>query len=182
MTVRILVASTNPVKIEATREAFASYYPEVSVDGIEVASQVPAQPVGAQTYEGARNRARTARQAAAPGSVAFCVGIEGGIVRVDDRWFALGWICIIDADGREAYGASPWFELPAAVIGEVLSGVELGAVMDRLTGSHDTKRRGGAIGHFTRGVVSRTDLYAAGLRVALVPVLNARIFTPAEDS
>ena len=114
------------------------------------------------------------------GDVDYCVGIEGGIVRVEDRWFALGWMCIRDAEGTEAFGASPWFELPKSVTGELLEGVELGVVMDRVAGESDTKSRGGAIGHFTRGVVDRRELYAAGLRVALVPVLNREIFAGPE--
>jgi inosine/xanthosine triphosphatase len=180
--VRVVVASGNPVKVAAARDAFEEYFGRVEVEALEVDSEVPDQPIGAQTLQGARNRARAAwRALAAAGDrtdVDYCVGVEGGIVRVEDRWFAMGWMCVADAEGRESFGASPWFELPATVIEELLEGTELGIVMDRITGLSDTKKKGGAIGHFTRGVVDRRELYAAGLRVALVPVLNREVFSP----
>jgi len=173
---RVVVASNNPVKLAATQEAFDAYFADVRVEGLAGDSDVPEQPVGAQTLQGARNRARAARRALAGESFDYCVGIEGGIVEVEERWFALGWMCLVDAPGHECFGASPWFELPAAVIEELLGGTELGVVMDRLTGAHASKQAGGAIGHFTGGVVDRQSLYAAGLKVALVPVLNSELF------
>lgn len=173
---RVVVASNNPVKLAATKEAFEAYFPDVRVEGVAVDSDVPDQPIGAQTLQGARNRAAAARHAVAGESFEYCVGIEGGIVEVEDRWFALGWMCLVDAQGRESFGASPWFELPSAVVEELLRGRELGVVIDRLTGARDSKKAGGAIGHFTGGVVDRQSLYAAGLKVALVPVLNAELF------
>lgn len=46
-------------------------------------------------------------------------------------------------------------------------GKELGDVMDSLVREKDTKKRGGAIGIFTRGMVSRKELYEHGVWMAL---------------
>jgi inosine/xanthosine triphosphatase len=104
------------------------------------------------------------------------VGIEGGIVRSNCRSFALGVVCIVDANGRIAFGTSPQFSLPDHITKELLAGVELGDVIDRLTGEENTKQRGGAIGFLTRGNLSRQELYAQGIVVALVPFLNAALY------
>ena len=46
---KILVGSQNPVKIEATKEAFLKYFEKVEVMGIEVDSKVSSQPIGEET-------------------------------------------------------------------------------------------------------------------------------------
>ena len=50
----VLVASKNPVKIEATREAFSKYFENFEVMGIEVDSGVAKQPINEETFEGAK--------------------------------------------------------------------------------------------------------------------------------
>ncbi len=54
---KVLVGSRNPVKVEATKEAFSQYFDVVEVDGIAVASNVSNQPIEDETFEGAENRA-----------------------------------------------------------------------------------------------------------------------------
>lgn len=54
----VYVASTNPVKLDAVKNAFKSKKIEVHVIGISVPSGVPNQPVNGQTALGAQNRLR----------------------------------------------------------------------------------------------------------------------------
>lgn len=175
---RILVGSQNPVKIAAVRDVFEPYFPGVEVLGVPVESGVPAQPVGDQTFAGAENRARAlvALNAAQGLGAGFCVGLEGGISQMHGRWFAFGVLCIADAAGRLGFGLSPLFEMPAAMVSEVLAGEELGHVVDRLSGDHNSKQKGGAIAFLTRGRVDRRLLYAQGLVMALVPFLNEEMY------
>jgi len=50
-------------------------------------------------------------------------------------------------------------------------GEELGDLMDELTGQKNTKKGKGAIGFFTRGLVTRSDLYEHGVLMALAKFL-----------
>ncbi len=174
--VHVRVGSVNPVKAAAVEDAFAAYFARVTVEGVPVPSGVADQPVGDETMVGARNRARTLAARGDAAGVGYHVGIEGGIVQLADRWFALGCMCVLDHRSREGYGTSPLFELPAGVVERLRAGEELGAVIDEMTGDTDTKRKGGAIGHFTRGVMDRKALYRAGLVVALVPFVNEELY------
>ena len=90
----VRVGSLNGPKIEAVRSALAPYSPEVEVEGVDVESGVPEQPVGyPEIVAGARNRAREAfaRGAHARGSWGhsgdgacdLAVGIEDGLVEVE---------------------------------------------------------------------------------------------------
>jgi inosine/xanthosine triphosphatase len=175
---RVLVGSRNPVKIAAVCDVFTRYFGDVEVIGVEVDPAVPAQPVGDQTFAGAENRARALADLNNQQrfGAAYCVGIEGGIVRSFERWFALGVICIVDDQGRMGFGASPQFGLPDDITNELLAGVELGDVVDRLTGEENTKQRAGAIGYLTRGQLDRQNLYAQGIVVALVPFVNTGLY------
>lgn len=175
---KVLVGSRNPVKVAATAEAFSKFFDTVDVSGIRVNSNVPAQPVNAETFAGARNRALelSMTNEARNSGAKFFVGIEGGIQKLYDRWFTFGVICIRDNTERVGYGTTPFFELPAHITKELLRGVELGDVMDTLIGEQNTKERQGAVGHFTNGVMDRKAYYVAGLVVALIPFLNPDLY------
>jgi len=175
---KVLVGSVNPVKIAAVGEVFERYFSEVEVVGVAVESGVPAQPVGDETFAGAENRALAlvARNAAEGLDAIYCAGLEGGVAQLHGRWFAFGVLCIADAAGRLGFGLSPLFEMPPVMVADVLTGVELGHVVDRLSGEQNTKQRGGAIAFLTRGRVDRRMLYAQGLAMALVPFLNEEMY------
>ncbi|HDS45918.1 MAG TPA: inosine/xanthosine triphosphatase [Methanomicrobia archaeon] len=176
----VLVGSRNPVKVDATKEAFGLFFDAVEVIALEVSSGVSAQPVEDETFEGAEHRADRLRELndALNLHAQFFVGIEGGIKKLRQRWFAFGAVCLIDACGRRGYGTTPFFELPNAVSAELVkrTGLELGDVMDRMTGAENTKQKQGAVGFFTRGVLSRKAYYVAGLTVALIPFLNPDLY------
>lgn len=175
---KVLVGSRNPAKLAAVREVFAQHFAAVEVVGVEVASGVPPQPIGEETFAGAEHRARAlaGRNVSEGLAASYAVGVEGGVIQLHNRWFAFAAICIVDAGGRIGFGASPLFELPAAVIDGLLTGAELGDVIDRLTGERNTRQAGGAIGFLTQGRIVRQELLAQGVAMALVPFLNEALF------
>ena len=97
-------------------------------------------------------------------------------MKLYSKWFCFGGMCIIDNKGQLGFGTSPYFELPDKVIKELLNGVELGEVIDKIMGDHNPKQKGGAIAFFTIGIVKRKDFYVAGLTVALVPFMNEKLY------
>ncbi len=175
---KILVGSKNPVKINSAKEAFEKFFGNVEAIGIEVPSGVPDQPVNGDTFKGAKNRALKLKEINEEKNLGadYFVGIEGGISDQYGRWFAFGGMCIIDKKGREAYGTSPQFELPYQIVKELLEGKELGLIMDEIQNESNTKQKGGAISFFTKGMMSRKELYISGLITSLVPLLNEDIF------
>ncbi len=176
--IKVLVGSKNPVKIDAVKEAFLKYFSDVEVTGIPADSKVAAQPVGDETFAGAKNRAAELQKINVKNNLHadYFIGIEGGIAKFFNQWFALGLMCIIDKEGKTGFGASPLFELPESVTEELLKGVELGDVMDRITGDHNTKQKEGAIGYFTNGIMNRKELYVQGLITAFIPFLHEELF------
>lgn len=178
MAVKVLVGSANPVKIGAVRDVFEAFFPGATVEGIEVPSGVPGQPVGDQTFVGAEKRAlELVRINAERGlGASFCVGLEGGVVRHHGRWFAFGVVCIAGAAGRLGFGVTSHFELPDDVTNGLAGGAELGEVIDDLTGLQDTRLSGGAIGFLSQGRLDRRGLTAQGVFMALLPFFNQGLF------
>jgi inosine/xanthosine triphosphatase len=174
----ILVGSKNPVKIESVKDAFAKYFTNIDVKGIEVSSGVSDQPVNDDTFKGAQNRAEALfviNKASRMGARYF-VGIEGGILKISGKWFSCGCICILDDRGKIGFGTSSHFSLPMNIIDKLLQGIELGKVIDEISDQHNSKQKSGAIGHLTKDVITRKDLYIQGIITALIPFLNPDLF------
>jgi Protein of unknown function DUF84 len=67
-------------------------------------SGAPRQPLtDAETIKGARNRSIAALEQL---GADYGVGIEGGLQRTTDKWFAGVWVVIIDKQGQEGVGAA----------------------------------------------------------------------------
>ncbi len=197
---KVLVGSTNPVKVNATKIAFQKYFKDVEVEGLKVKSDVSNQPFNEETFIGAENRAKALKEIAKSENkyADFYVGIEGGVIKLYNKWFAFGVTCILsnnkkdnkesvndnkegnDNEQRSNYesrdskgiGTSPLFELPDSIIHELKNGKELGEVIDEIAHDNNTKQKYGAIGYFTHGKITRTDFYVDGVIMALVPFLN----------
>ena len=154
---KILVGSKNPVKILAAQEVFEKYFTDVKVTGFQISSGVSDQPINNETFKGAENRAVELKKINDKKNINadYFVGIEGGITKQHNRWFAFGGMCIIDKDNKKAYGSSPQFELPDFVIEQLLNGVELGDVMDKLINTTNSKHKSGAIGFFTNNIITK---------------------------
>ncbi len=177
---KVLVGSKNPVKIGAVRKAFGNYFHNFEVEGVEVNLDIPDQPVGDETFRGAERRARYLFEHF---EADFFVGIEGGIYKISGTWYSFGAVCIVDRHGRVGRGVSPMFTLPDFIITRLLKGEELGVVMDELLNDHNTKQKFGAIGHLSRGIINRENLYVSGVIMALIPFLNKDWYfkIPAKD-
>ena len=183
---RVLVGSTNPVKVAATERAVAERF-EATVDGIGVASGVPEQPRGrAETVTGARNRAAAAL--ADGGDLG--VGIEGGVTEfpqqgavrnpgvadADERAALTGTFLVMWAavtDGREwGIGSGPSLRLPEEVAARIRAGEELGPVMDDLLDTEGVARDQGAAGVLTGGIVDRESALVHAVAGALGPFVT----------
>ena len=174
----ILVGSLNPVKLEAVEEAFQNYYKDITVVGVDVHSGVSNQPIDREVFVGAENRAINlkSKNDSENYGAEFFIGIEGGITKSYSRWFAFGVACIVDEHGNKGFGTSSHFELPGKITQKLLTGEELGFVMDEMLNAENTKQKGGAISFFTNGVMNRKELYVPGIISALVPFHHKGLF------
>ncbi len=175
----IVIASQNPVKIQAVRQGFERMFPQPTppvVHTLSVPSGVADQPMSdEETLAGALNRARAARQRLPEADYWF--GLEGGIQVQDGQLLAFAWVVALDRcqEGRARTGA---FLLPPAVASLVRQGVELGQADDIVFNTSNSKQSNGAVGLLTADVLDRASLYEPAVILALIPFRNPQLYLP----
>jgi inosine/xanthosine triphosphatase len=171
---RIVVASTNPVKIAAVRAGFTRMFPDAAdtfqFAGISVPSGVSDQPMSdAETLRGAFNRATNARQEQP--DAAFTVGVEGGVELVNDELLVFAWIVVLGRDGS-GKSRTATFNLPDEVSRLVRQGLELGDADDQVFNRANSKQQTGSVGLLTGDIIDRARYYEQAVMLALIPFKN----------
>lgn len=176
---KVIIASQNPVKINAVKIGFELMFADQSFEfiGVSVDSGVSAQPFGsAETFAGAKNRVDNASHT---GEADFYVGIEGGITLIDnggiEEMEAFAWVVI---KGGDDYGKAKTasFFLPKPVVAGLKQGKELGEVNDIVFHKNNSKQKNGAVGILTNDVIDRTKYYSDAVVLALIPFKNKDIY------
>ncbi len=172
---RIIIASRNPVKIQAAKEAFEELFgQEVLAKGVSVPSGISDQPLtNEETLAGACNRATNARTAFPRGD--YWVGLEGGVHLSKGEAEAFGWAVVLSAD-QSGKARSASFCLPEIIAKRLQDGEELGPINDELFHQHNSKQKGGAVGILTNNVLQRTMLYRQAIILALIPFVNRQLY------
>ncbi|MEJ2600985.1 MAG: inosine/xanthosine triphosphatase [Anaerolineales bacterium] len=173
----IVIASHNPVKIEATRLGFQSMFPEerFRIDAVLASSGVHDQPMSSQeTIIGAKNRVQAAQNQRQEAD--FWVGIEGGVEAAGEELAAFAWV-VIRSEKLEGKSRTGTFFLPPSVARLIRQGKELGDADDIIFNQSNSKQANGAIGILTDNIIDRTALYAHAVTLALVPFKNPILFS-----
>ena len=174
--IKVIVASTNPVKLEAVQKGFARLFPEepCEVGGFSVPSGVSDQPMSdKETLAGARNRARKAREFE-PGAD-FWVGVEGGCDYHEGDLVAFAWVQVLSV-AQAGNARTAQFRLPPRVQALVESGKELGEADDLVFGQSNSKQQSGAVGLLTDGAITRATYYEQAVILALLPFKNPDLY------
>ena len=171
---KIVVSSVNPVKVNAVRSVMHRIYGKVEVIPVNVDSGVSHTPFGEdEIIRGALNRAHNTLNIV-KGDLS--VGMEGGIVEKFNHYFLTCWCCILDYKGKIRYGCGGYMPLPLKIVRMVEKGMELGDVIDELTGINGTKFKMGAIGVMTRGLLTRQKAWENAIIYAMVDRLSPQYF------
>jgi inosine/xanthosine triphosphatase len=184
----VAVGSTRGPKVDAVHRALARLAGVAPVLGGQVLARDPG-PLGPampltldDLLDGARRRADRARHLVREEGVEadLGVGLEGGLdVRREGgatRGFLMSWAYVTDGR-RGAHGCGGAIELPRSLLAGVLDdGLELAAVVDRVSGQSDVRSRQGAWGWLTRGVLGRSDSFEVAVLNALAPFYNAEAY------
>ncbi len=149
---KLVVGSTNPVKIEAVK-----VLPGVSsVLGVSAPSGVPEQPLGhIETLKGAINRAMYAESF---DHDAFGVGLEGGCEILENRVEMFAYAAITKG-GITGYSLTEVLTIPEELASRVRDGMELGPATDEVYGTENIKQKEGTVWWVTGGRLTRQKFY-----------------------
>jgi len=173
---RIVVASQNPVKLEAVLNGFCRMFPdeEFTVEPVSVPSGVSRQPMSsAETLQGAQNRAAEAARLAPEAD--YWAGVEGGCEELDGELSTFAWI-VVQGQSHTGKSRTGSFFLPPEVTSLVHQGKELGEADDIFFKRFNSKQANGAVGILTDNVIDRALFYEHAVILALLPFKNPEIY------
>ncbi|HFC76835.1 MAG TPA: DUF84 family protein, partial [Candidatus Moranbacteria bacterium] len=136
----VIIASKNPVKINAVRIAFEKMFPNSNFEfeGVSVSSEVSDQPMtNEETLTGAINRTKNARVNFPTAD--FWLGIEGGIERVGEEMSTFAWV-VVQSKTKMGKAKTAAFFLPPKVVELINEGMELGEADDVVFGHSNSKQ------------------------------------------
>lgn len=173
---KIVVASTNPVKISCTSEAFKEVFPGEAFDvrGFHAPSGVSDQPMSdEETLRGALNRANYVKDQYSDADL--WVGIEGGIHQQQNMMEAFAWIVVL-SDSQFGRARTATFQLPPEIVELVNSDVELGHADDAVFRRTNSKQGNGAVGILTNNLIDRKAYYRHATILALIPFVQSQLY------
>lgn len=173
----IVISSHNPVKIQATKQAFSSFFPDQDLvyHSLSVSSEVSDQPLtDTETLHGAQNRVHNAKSKKP--NAHFWVGIEGGVYEEEQSMYSLAWIVISSTEGYISQSRTGTFLLAPEIQRLIHQGKELGEANDIIFKKHNSKQQGGTIGTLTNNRITRTEFYYQAMILALIPFVQSNLY------
>lgn len=172
----IVLASNNPIKVQATLGGFQKMFPDEAfrVETVSVPSGVRDQPSSdEETLQGALNRANNAARLVPTAD--YWAGIEGGVEETGGEMAAFAWVVVL-ARRLAGKGRTGAFFLPQKVADLIRHGKELGEADDMVFDRANSKQDIGAVGLLTGNVIDRMRLYEQAVILALVPFKNPKLY------
>lgn len=170
---KVLIGTKNPGKVEGAKLALEKYFKDFEIEGIKVESGVNDQPVGIETYQGARNRVNNLVKYAKDNNIQadLFMSVESGLTSELGFWAITNIAVIKNAKGEVGIGSSASFPVPNKYV-DSIKNETLGVVMDRIFNESDLRSSTGGIGLLTHDVVTRIDLTKEAFLMALTPFIN----------
>ncbi len=170
---RVGIGSENPSKIKAVQMVFSRIFKfEIEYIPVAVDSGVPPQPFGDETVQGAINRAKKIN------GMDYAVGIEAGLFyeKLIDNYLDRAYCAIIDKYGRMTLGHSGGFTYPPEIMDMVREGMEVGEAMEKVSGIKEIKKKMGAIGFLSKGLINRDEFNAQAVLMAMLPRISSELY------
>ncbi len=166
----VVLGSTSPVKINATKQAFEAYFDNVEVKGIEVPSGIKPFPTSEEeTFQGAFNRAKAVSEIE---QADFYVGLEGGLQTLKGHTI-VKQIAVILYEGKTGVGVSSGYTMPETLIEKLdMTSDESRKILDRYFGQNEILSKEGIVGVLTNGKLNRTSISSDAVICALTRFIN----------
>lgn len=156
---KIVLGSHNRAKLTAVQAVFT----EAQIICENISSNVSAQPLSdEETMLGAINRAVGAAKQI---DNAYGIGLEGGVMTINDELYLCNWGAIQTPSGAVITASGARIVLPSSFKQALQNGRELSELMDAWANKRDIRHNEGAIGVFTNGEIDRSTMFAHVLKL-----------------
>ena len=178
---KIFIGTCNKVKVDAFLESVAHYShivaPGSTVQEVSVDSGVPEQPRSLdETVLGAQNRAvRAVQDGGGMSDQDTGVGIESGLIEVNERLINI-CVCCIHHKGRvRGFGISSGFEIPPSIANLVREGYTIreASLAAGFTKNENIAHEEGNVGLLTGGRLNRMQYTKQAIMMAFIQLENS---------
>lgn len=172
---KILVWSTNPVKVNAVKSCVEKYphfqNMQVEVVWVNVNSEVSDMPLSRdEILLGARNRAHNLRKSY---DADLYVGMEWWADQIGKKAYLYGVTHILSTSWEEHIGFSAAIEIPHQIqVWIFVHGQELGPLQDKISGEKDTKKKLWSHGMWSDSMMNRQFEFETAFFCAISPFYN----------
>lgn len=171
----ILIGTTSEQKINIVKDVLSTKQIEGELIPTEVESNIIGQPLDeATTIQGSINRALNAIQKNVGMTYDFSLGLEGGLVLINDNFNLVCAVSIIDKTGNVYTGVSKKTPLPKEVSGGIKNGGEFGTLIrefeKNMTGENDDMK------NLVAELINRTRSFSEALESALMQYQHKKYF------
>lgn len=150
----IAIGSKNPVKIQAVKNALNNG--NIQIIPYAAVSKVRSQPLSnEETLQGAINRARDCLENTQSD---VAIGLEAGVVFIEDKVYLCHWGAIADRDQNIYFTNGPLVLLPSSFCIALKEEKNLEDIMHYSTGIDNLGAKEGAIGVFTQNRLNREQV------------------------
>lgn len=168
---KAVIATNNRAKIEGAKKALNHYYDNVEVQGINVSSEVSAQPINEEVYIGVKNRINNLKKYCKQNNIQtdLYLAIESGISNQLSEWQVVNIAMIENNSGISSISTSASFPVPERYVNRiVINGVD--SVMKEVFGGSNKSQKGVEL--LTKGVLNRMDLIEQAFIMGLIKVIQ----------
>ncbi len=162
---KIGIGTTNQAKSAAVRVEWAKHFEGSTFQEYKVSSDISEQPIGdSETLTGAKNRALNVF---INKDVDIAFGLEGGVKELGGVMYICNWGVLATKEDQVFIAGGAQIPLPEEVSQAIRNGGELGPIMDNYTKREGIRYKEGAIGVFTHGLVTRSDMFEHIIRLLI---------------
>ncbi|WP_419955889.1 DUF84 family protein [Neobacillus niacini] len=153
---KIIIGSNNPAKVDAVKNAF--HYQQTEFLSLDIPSGVSEQPFSDdETIKGAINRAVGALEM---GNGDIGIGLEGGVQESAQGLLLCNWGALVSKNMEPIIAGGARFLLPLEIADRLRAGEELGPIMDDYAKKENVRKKEGAVGIFTNGLINRSEMFS----------------------
>jgi inosine/xanthosine triphosphatase len=169
--ITLAIGTTNPAKLTAVKNVARDLLGWTQVIPVDVDLAIPPQPWGDD--EPAHGALARGEAALAQTNAVYGVGLESGLADgPDERIYVISWAAVVDLHGTRGFGSGERFALPTDLNATLHAGAELGPLLDTHFGTSNLGQHQGAVGLFSAGRRTRTDLLALAVLHAFLTLLE----------
>lgn len=170
---KILVGTTSEQKIEIVKNILKSKNIDAEIIPVEVNSDIVEQPLDEETtIQGSINRALNAIEQNKEANYDFSIGLEGGLVSINDNFNLVCAVSIINKNRNIFTGISRKIPLPQKVSERVQNGEQFGIVIREF--EREVSGQDNATQDLVKELINRTKSFSEASEKALMKYENKK--------